>query len=345
MSVITKPIPTLDGYYATSDGRILNSLHQEEKVHTYVKTGDSRYMVTYPNGKFEKHAIATLVAQTFLEVPIYLKGNLIVLHFDGNKGNDHVDNLDWVDNRWFRIFRNVQKGNTVISKFFWIELRKGKELIKFANLQQVADYLKVSTRTVWDAMKVTGEVKGYTVRYYSEIAATDTRDKINKGIARTQPGIFSPDPREVKVIHLKTGEILAFNSMTAAARHFNVKMCAIRNRLSTPDVPKVFQKEYVIIDANKNFDFLTDTIKKKLLLRVSNKVVVHDSLDNSIAVYGTPTEFMKKNSRYPTGYSTVARHLETSDVVRYKEYTIARLPEEEEHNPDLYMITKIINMI
>jgi len=77
-------IPDVDGYYISKDGRIFKEIHGREVSGGYISAH-------LRSGKDYK--VHRLVAKTFIPNPDNLPQ---VNHKDGNKKNNHVDNLEWI---------------------------------------------------------------------------------------------------------------------------------------------------------------------------------------------------------------------------------------------------------
>lgn len=90
-----KPIPHTDGRYEVSNYGHVRTNNQRPGLLTLTKQPKGyRYaMVTLSNGKLKNCRVHRLVAQMFLPNP---EGLPEVNHKDGNKDNNHVDNLEWV---------------------------------------------------------------------------------------------------------------------------------------------------------------------------------------------------------------------------------------------------------
>lgn len=344
-----KAITFARGYYITTEGKILNRKKDGvlEECTPFIRSGYYYIGVKTDADIAIEIAIHELTAKTFIPIPLWIREDEPVInHFDLNKLNNRVDNLEWVTRSWNAIHHHLMTTDNTRSDSSWITATNPHGELRFYSLQQAADYFRVSRRVVWEELKVGGMLNGYVLHYRNKIGRTETRKIANKSVTRNidEFGKMTSVVRAIKIMDLKTGEIKDFSSMNEAARHFGVKLTHIRNRLSTPELPKVFNKQYVIIDSNKNFDFLTSHLKNELMNRGSKKIVVCDKRDNSIKVYNSARNFTLNHSGYPSARAVVAARLKDEKIIQFKEYYIANLPESEEHNPDLYMITQIATL-
>lgn len=94
-------------YSITPDGKIWNNkrlafhkLNRNHRGYWQVKLCE--------NGKYKSFLVHRLVAKYYLPDPE--DGQTIVNHKDGNKMNNHVDNLEWCDAQW-NTDHAMQKGN------------------------------------------------------------------------------------------------------------------------------------------------------------------------------------------------------------------------------------------
>jgi hypothetical protein len=87
------PIPGTN-YSVSTEGRIRND--KTNKLKAMDNTSDGYYKVDlYSEGKRETHRVHRLVGQAFILNPDNLPQ---INHKDGNKQNNNVENLEWVDN-------------------------------------------------------------------------------------------------------------------------------------------------------------------------------------------------------------------------------------------------------
>lgn len=97
-----KDIEGYEGFYQVSDeGQVRRILKDGRTRPVKGKEGSKYYSVDLcVHGKSKAYNVHRLVAETFLPKP---EGMTEVNHIDGNKKNNHVENLEWV----------TQKGNLI----------------------------------------------------------------------------------------------------------------------------------------------------------------------------------------------------------------------------------------
>jgi hypothetical protein len=87
------PIIGHDGYWISKLGNIYSSLKSQLlKLQINNLRKGYPYIGLHKNKKIKKYSIHRLVAQTFLPNP---ENKSQVNHKDGNKKNNHIDNLEW----------------------------------------------------------------------------------------------------------------------------------------------------------------------------------------------------------------------------------------------------------
>lgn len=85
-----KPIPEHDEYCITEDGVVFGKYGK--KLIGHVDRCGYREVALTENGKTRWHLVHRLVAMTYIPNP---KNLPFINHIDGNKLNNHIDNLEW----------------------------------------------------------------------------------------------------------------------------------------------------------------------------------------------------------------------------------------------------------
>jgi hypothetical protein len=90
-------------YWITEDGRVLYDQKRERRLQ---HVNGALQVMIYLNGRNTFHFINRLVAECYLPNPDNYR---FVNHKDGNKKNNHVDNLEWVEKRVRRYLPKYRK--------------------------------------------------------------------------------------------------------------------------------------------------------------------------------------------------------------------------------------------
>lgn len=100
-----KVIKEFPNYSISDEGQVRNNSRQ--KIKSFDTASNGYYRISlYKNGKRTTLAVHRLVATYFLDPPnddliawskTTKHGVVLVNHKDGNKSNNHVDNLEWCD--------------------------------------------------------------------------------------------------------------------------------------------------------------------------------------------------------------------------------------------------------
>lgn len=86
-----RPVTGYPGYQVSTDGEVRNAATGRKLKPIQGSTGYS-HVTLCDNGRHHQTSIHRLVAQEFIANP---ENKPIVNHIDGNKANNHVDNLEW----------------------------------------------------------------------------------------------------------------------------------------------------------------------------------------------------------------------------------------------------------
>ncbi len=86
-------IKVFDNYFVSNLGRVKSTMKKNEKILTPRENGKGYLRVHLSvNGRIKDYYIHRLVADAFIHNPENLPE---VNHKDGDKGNNHIDNLEW----------------------------------------------------------------------------------------------------------------------------------------------------------------------------------------------------------------------------------------------------------
>lgn len=136
-------------YYITEDGRCYNS-----KTNNWLngqinsKTGYLTYYITLPKGQKKRIAAHRAVAIAYINNP---KGLPQINHKDGNKLNNHIDNLEWVtqeENQQHAINTELRKYNHIFC------FSKDKELVaEYKNVTEASIAVGVSKNMIFQEIR------------------------------------------------------------------------------------------------------------------------------------------------------------------------------------------------
>lgn len=173
-----KFIENSDGYYVDEEGQVLGKSGKVLKHCLNDKTGYLHVRVII-NGKMKTKPIHRLVAETFLVKP---SEKHEVNHIDGNKHNNHVENLEWVTRsenikHAYKMGLQSKEQRERIAKIAGESSRESNGLritlkhrdgriFKFKSIRQAANELNLDLRTlsrVANKKKNYNSIKGFTV--------------------------------------------------------------------------------------------------------------------------------------------------------------------------------------
>lgn len=158
---IWKDIPNFKGYQASNEGRIRthNKITYTEKhgerhwkdrvLKQKYSAKDKCYRVElWKNGKHKTYLVHRLIASTFLENNLETK--LTVNHKDGNRKNNHIENLEWMTIR-----ENIQHGfeNNLFKQKNCIIENKNGESKTFNSLSKASQFLGRNKGYIWNRLK------------------------------------------------------------------------------------------------------------------------------------------------------------------------------------------------
>ena len=161
MSEYTEPIPGIQNYEASNSGNIYSVSHNwrgygKRKMKQYEDVNGYLKVRLTENGERKKYFVHRLVLKTFKGLPP--KNKKQTRHLDGNKKNNHIDNLVWgnaKENAQDRDRHGVQFGprkgeKNHNSKLTEDDVREIKSLLKNTNKStyEIADMYNVHQGTI-----------------------------------------------------------------------------------------------------------------------------------------------------------------------------------------------------
>lgn len=197
-------------YYITENGECYNS-----KTHKYLKGQENyknhylSYNITLPDGSKKRLYAHRLVAIAFLEEP-FNKKKIQINHIDGNKLNNHKDNLEWVtpsENLLHAYKSELRKRKSIYC------FNKEKELIAiYKTLDEAVKATKISKGII--IQELNKEIKTLSGGFYWSYEKTLNKTKNYKNLGKA---------KEVYQYDLKGKYINKYPSTGIAARSIGVK--------------------------------------------------------------------------------------------------------------------------
>ena len=147
-------------YYITNDGKCYNSITGNYLTgQVNCKNGYLSYNLTLPDGRKKRCYAHRLVAIAYIENKDNKKE---VNHIDGNKLNNCIDNLEWVnssENKQHALENELRKFNHVFC------FSKDKKLVaEYLNIADAAAAAKISYNLIWQELHK--EVKALSGGFY-----------------------------------------------------------------------------------------------------------------------------------------------------------------------------------
>jgi len=283
-------IPGTLGFKASTSGDIYEP--SGEKAEIYVNSeGYRRVSVKLTSGIWTTMGVHRLVALTFIPCTKDVE-DLVVNHRNGRPGDDWVENLEWttheLNNIHAALFNQSSEKPTIIGQ------DSGGVSRFFTSISEVAREFSCSAEDIWDNIQHKTERNGWTFRHHSFNGRIpkELQKTRHKGLLRVN-GDYQR--RAVKVRHLKTHEVLCFDSLKKAAEHFEVRSNHIFNSLSKNGEKKVFLGEYQIVPIDAQFPEISEDEIRKLTTQRGYPVLSFNHEKNLFAVWKSGAEFYKTN--------------------------------------------------
>ena len=324
-----KPIVEYPGYSAREDGMILD---RNGKV-LWKSLTSGGYHTVFINGK-NVH-VHELILGTFK--PLTNRKNMVPNHFDLDKLNNALSNLDWVDDSWNNIHAELMHRRNPNRPHIKVI---GDEKILFNTIDECSKYFNKQTLEIWNVLRYDLEIDGKRLVYLKwndKDVLRIVRDKTLKRDKHT-------GARNVKILDLSNGNITHYDSMLSAAKSLGVLLTHVRNRLSTKESPKILAKRYIVSDANGDFDYLTDDLKKELLNRGGKLVIGFNKNRMEFKLYNSAYSFIQSESLNKFKKS-ITTNLKKGKLKEVNQFVFSYIPIEYEDKPDLFLILRMAGLM
>lgn len=276
-------IPIALDYSITRDGRVYD---KEGTERNYYRNNDGYKTVSVKvnNGKWITYGVHRLLALTYKPCSDWM--NKVVNHINGIKDCNVDDNVEWVDvkdNNSHAVLLNRDTKRPLIRS-----LKNGVKTLHLTT-EDAEEYFSVDIEQIWSAIKTGSLLNGESL----SLIKRGSPEAI--AVVNGELGTVESYRRKVKMLDLVDGVVKHYDSMHHAAGEFGVIVTFIRNRLSVPERPKIFDGRYVIVDEDKDFDHITEEIKTRLLGRGKKDVYAYHIPTKQFSKYDSASSFIKDN--------------------------------------------------
>lgn len=282
-----KVIPFTQGFLASSvGGKIFFPDGKEKKTN---KNGDGYLTcnVLTKEGKWVVYGVQRLVAYAHLELPPDVD-ELHVNHRDGDIEFNDLINLEFITPAMNNIHAALLKGSRGRDTLLLCDENNVFSLMKDAYV--FMEKFNVSFTDVWDAIKNGTALHGFKIKYLTHCAPLPK--ELHKEFLLD--GKIIRTPRSVKVKNIETNEVIHFESLFLAGKHFNVTASHIYQCISIWDKHRLFKRKYLIVETNQDFPIL-DPILLRILLQITGKEVLALNLnDGKQHVFKSAAEFIRQ---------------------------------------------------
>lgn len=250
-----KEIKNSPGYFITENGEVYNSENKRLKTF-YKKDGYERIRLLSleHNGKRVNRSVHLLVACEFLNIGKYAKKNILqVNHIDGNKKNNHKDNLEEMTQT-----ENVNHAhdNDLYTYNLKIKVRDTllKETLIFRSVIELSRHLNVSLNYIRPRIVIS---RKYPIlnRYVMFIDFKRYINHISK--IKNHKKIFVYD-------HLDNKEYL-LTSYTQISILFGISDIVVSRKLKDPDIDQYYSGGYTF--SNKQIPNFKSYLTRDIILK------------------------------------------------------------------------------
>jgi hypothetical protein len=285
-----KEIPGTLGFLADSNGDIYDS--NKQKRNKYLNgDGYSTTAVLTTDGRWVTYGVARLVALAHLnEKPTIAKCQ--VNHRDHNKLNDAASNLEWVTASQNNIHSEIMRVNN--SYITLICLKDNKPYALFTNAHKAAQELDLDVLEIWDSVKDSKSIKGFTFKHKPFSGTIPNALRIKTNYDRDITGAIKS--RAIKTLDIDTGEILLFDSLASAGRHFCTGASHLYHCIPKTNSASLFRKKFQISYIDEEFPEISLEDLDKARNHGPRDVIAFNVSENRFVIYTNAKEFIVSNN-------------------------------------------------
>lgn len=273
-------IPQYPLYKAGEDGEIYlngskcNSYRNGDKYHTVSVRREGEKFTT-----LGKHRLVAMAWKPKEEID-----DLIVNHRDKDKDNNRPPNVEWVTVEENNIHDSITTLNPKKPRLV-IDDNKGHRWLE-DNVYTAGDKLGLEPLTIWDAVRDDVDIDGYTITHQRAKSPlpSDLRKPTGMSVGHDIKSVG------VKLLNLRTGKIIEYSSMYAAAKDFNVSASHIHQSISS-ELNKSFKGEYLVAREVEQFPSLTKEDIEEILNRGTKEVLAFRPEDNRVTIFSSASQF------------------------------------------------------
>lgn len=277
-----KPIPFTKGFYADDKNGIFDS----DKVlrNQYVNgCGYKTCSVLTLDGRWVTFGVQRLVALAF-KPPTTNHLLLTVNHKDSNKENNHPQNLEWVSSK-LNIVHDVLLNRYTNRPL--VSLIDGDDVSYFNDIYDVSIHLDEDVDTIWELIKNNQPINGKII---SHIKASSS---IASAIKFKRPVTVVSKKRPLVMFDITTKQITEFESISSLAKKFKVPTSRVHQRVSTPNFPKVFRKNFIIIDKGEDQTIFDKPIPETSVNNFPKEIICYNLTSKKFTRYKSTYVFLK----------------------------------------------------
>lgn len=202
-------VPDTDNVYVSRSGNILGrqlGVDVDPDKYTYVNIENKTYLVH------------RLVAKTFLPIPAALAGKEVIInHKDGNKRNNHVDNLEWCDYRHNLVHAYATGLKVDVREVHVMDIRT-REVTIYYSLGDCARSFDVKAPTIHYCLRPHRKIMIHFGHYVMK-----DRDEPWPNIAACLANTFRPSEKKpVVVFEYDPSRVILFDTAKQAGEHLKV---------------------------------------------------------------------------------------------------------------------------